>query len=338
MRRWTGATLVVLAGCVLQTETVSGPAGMKGAKGDKGEPGVVDTATVAMLQDTIAKLQARVDALEQAGKAEPECPAGGYARDTGVTGFVVCKRGADEVVKVGSGGSAFWIDRYEASVWDGSVQRFGADDDSNLGSTFMKNGQSSTPWAAKSVKGVAPATHVTWFQAQAACRANGKRLPTGEEWLAAARGTTDPPNDNDGSKNTRCNTKSPGPRPTGAAGDPGSTAQASGCFSDWGAEDMIGNVWEFAAEWYAGPSNSASAPPVAIWPNDGTSYGSDDTVGIASYAYATTSTGMMAGLPAAALRGGGPALGTGAGIFTLHIDAAPSDSNYAIGFRCVIPH
>src|SRR4051812_10983074 len=36
MKRWAGVTLAVLAGCVLQTETVSGPKGEKGETGPKG--------------------------------------------------------------------------------------------------------------------------------------------------------------------------------------------------------------------------------------------------------------------------------------------------------------
>src|SRR6185503_7301258 len=47
---------------------------------------------------------------------DPDCPVG-YARDTTSMTYVMCKKGADEVVKVGRGASAFWIDRYEGSIW-----------------------------------------------------------------------------------------------------------------------------------------------------------------------------------------------------------------------------
>ena len=56
------------------------------------------------------------------------CPLG-YTNDTTVTTYTVCKKGADEMVKVGTGMSAFWIDRYEASVWsnaDGTGSQYGA--------------------------------------------------------------------------------------------------------------------------------------------------------------------------------------------------------------------
>jgi hypothetical protein len=39
MRRWAGLVLVVAAGCVLQTETVSGPPGPQGQRGDDGDAG-----------------------------------------------------------------------------------------------------------------------------------------------------------------------------------------------------------------------------------------------------------------------------------------------------------
>jgi hypothetical protein len=54
---------------------------------------------------------------------ERDCP-NGYAVESGV-----CKRGGDEMVKVGRGMSAFWIDRYEMSVWsnaEGTGTQYGA--------------------------------------------------------------------------------------------------------------------------------------------------------------------------------------------------------------------
>ncbi len=170
----------------------------------------------------------------------PDCPVG-YDRviTPSVDGFSeervrrLCVRGPasnpiDEVVRVGSGATAFWIDRYEAVVRDvqGAV--------SPSSSALPPNGQwypaSTVPvLAAWSQRGVSPSVSVTWFQAQELCRANGKRLPTGEEWLAAASGTQD--------STSYCNTSSGlGARTTNAA---------SSCVSAWGASEMIGNV----AEW-----------------------------------------------------------------------------------------
>ena len=57
----------------------------------------------------------------------PDCPAT-YTRDTSASGIVLCSRSNDEVVRVGSGNSAFWIDRYEARVFDSAGTQFGGTD------------------------------------------------------------------------------------------------------------------------------------------------------------------------------------------------------------------
>jgi hypothetical protein len=66
---------------------------------------------------TAASLNANFQALRDAiNESDPACPRG-YEQDTSETSFVVCARGNDEVVKVGLRQGAFWIDRYEASIW-----------------------------------------------------------------------------------------------------------------------------------------------------------------------------------------------------------------------------
>jgi hypothetical protein len=85
---------------------------------------------------------------------------------------------------------------------------------------------------AVSIPGVTPASFVSWFQAVAAARNSLKRLPTNQEWQMAAFGTPD---------GFPCAVTLPGPRPTGNAG----------CISDVGAFDMVGNLWEWVAEWTA---------------------------------------------------------------------------------------
>jgi hypothetical protein len=88
----------------------------------------------------------------------------------------------DEVVKVGFGASAFWIDRYEASIYqnpDGTGTQYGAASQ-DYPSTFPINGQGAVAnlLYAQSVAGRTPSTFLSWFQAARACRASGKRLPT----------------------------------------------------------------------------------------------------------------------------------------------------------------
>lgn len=259
----------------------------------------------------------------------PDCPAT-YARDASAAGIVLCRRGNDEIVRVGSGNSAFWIDRYEASVWsdpggsrgvlDSPTTPFGASAD-DYPTTFPDNGQHTAPLFALSRGGVTPSRNITWFQASEACALSGKRLPRNEEWQLAARGTVDP-GQNDGGANARCNTWLNNIRPTGRGG---------ACVSAAGAQDMIGNLVELVAEWYLAPG--ATTSPVRAWGE--TAYNGDESYYITSGAI--NNVGFQSGLPAILARGGHFNDGTAAGLFKLEAPSGPSRPGSNGGFRCVVP-
>ncbi|MFO0608302.1 MAG: SUMF1/EgtB/PvdO family nonheme iron enzyme [Polyangiales bacterium] len=278
-------------------------------------------------------LDARLAALEA---NDPACPRGyTVAADaTMPAGATLCVRALaggtrDEVVKVGRRNSAFWVDRYEASVnsaEDGSgMALFEAD---GVMGDLPRNGQwdrarAMAPAFALSRTGRAPARWITWFQANEACRASGKRLPTGDEWLAAARGTVDP-GANDGTMNTNCNTMGMGARNAGGG---------AGCFSGAGAQDMIGNAPEWTAEWVVAPSTTETGFAATYWPEG---YNNDSLVNVRSAARVSGTT-LTSGLPVSLNRGGAWTDRTSAGVFSIDAAESPAHQQSGIGFRCVIP-
>jgi formylglycine-generating enzyme required for sulfatase activity len=156
---------------------------------------------------------------------------------------------------------------------------------------------------AVSIPGVYPAVAMTWFQFAAAARNSHKRLPTNQEWQAAALGTPD---------GAPCNVSS---------GSLALTGQAAGCLSDVGAFDMVGNVVEWTGDWV---------------PHDlgCTNWGlfSDDAQCFA------VSGNAVSGPPGALSRGGGFGgffSGTQAGVFAIGNFNFVSGALDNLGFRAV---
>lgn len=214
----------------------------------------------------------------------------------------------DIMVRVGT----LCIDKYEASIWsdaDGTGTQYGVfAGQTPYPGSFPENGNWTTKLYAVSKAGVLPSTGVTWFQAQQACAASGKRLLKSDEWVMAAAGTPD---------SAVCNSF------TSAAVATGSSV---GCVSSWGVHDMVGNVWEFTSTWMHG--NSDPWGPVSGL-TSGT-YGNDRV----EQFNPATAQGNGGNFPAMVAHGGNWDQGVGAGVFSMVIYGAPSVASPFYGFRC----
>ena len=165
---------------------------------------------------------------------------------------------------------------------------------------------------AVSLVGVTPSSHLTWFQAQAACENARKRLPSNAEWQAAVAGTPDPGNPNPDNGTTDCNTSS--------TLKVTATGSRSSCKSARGAFDMVGNLVEWVADWV----------PRSVTCGTGTwETGVSPTGDTQCLAGALTT-----GEPGALLRGGNFVNGSEAGPLAVVGNSAPSRAGSGPGFRC----
>jgi hypothetical protein len=289
--------------------------------------------SASLLKTDLDEFHSRITLLELGATAEPDCPRG-YTK-AAAAGITLCKGDggvhpvADEIVKVGTGIEAFWVDRYESSIWskaDGTGTQYGVvADDYPAG--FSDNGQQAAGFVkvyAVSKAGVTPSTRLTWWQALEACQASGKRLPTSEEWLAAASGTPDPGLSN--GAGGVCVTQ----------GAYRITGTGTACASAWGAQDMIGNTWEWPADWnvtpgWVGGAGQQQAGAVTSWSPAG--FNGDGLYNIAGSALGPG--GNLAGHPTVVAHGADLA-GTKAGRFVYNIWGLPGRSGAENGNRCVI--
>src|SRR5262249_16241761 len=163
---------------------------------------------------------------------------------------------------------------------------------------------------AVSIPGVMPSACLSWFQANQACALSGKRLVRSEEWQRAAAGTPDPGTDN-GTTDCNVGTVFPG----GAiGGSPVNTGSRSNCKSAWGAFDMVGNLYEWVADW------ADAAPGVTNWTHAAGLPGGDESFfgGPGGGCFGTPDD---CSVPGALMRGGDFASATYAGVFAVMAQA-----------------
>lgn len=163
-----------------------------------------------------------------------ECP-NGYDRATDSTlppGAILCRKGHDEVVRIGTGRTAFWMDRYVNTFWtseDGATRIDAVD------LHMDAYGTPTMPIVPLSRRGVLGSTVPGWLRANALCRLVGKRLPRFEESILAVQGTP--------------GMREPGVvatssvRPDECPGARGNTAYETGsaplCQSRWGVDQLL---------------------------------------------------------------------------------------------------
>jgi formylglycine-generating enzyme required for sulfatase activity len=145
---------------------------------------------------------------------------------------------------------AYWIDKYE--VTNTEFLEF------SIKNSYAGEGaKEGHDWRLffTSEKGMFPVVYITWNDADAYCKAQGKRLPTEEEWEKAARGT-------EGFIYPWGNEWQDGMSNTYESG-PGK-AVAIGEFNDvspFGVHDMLGNVQEWTASWYSSYKGNPKRDP-----------------------------------------------------------------------------
>ena len=279
----------------------------------------------------------------------------------------------DVMIPVGT----WCVDKYEASIYsvadgtgaayfsDGTTADFNYPDATRAPVDFSRDGSftGANQYYAVSKPGVIPARGLTWYQAMATCMASGKQLIPDSIWQAAAMGTPDPGASsgtggrNGGSAtnsaNAKCNTNTHGGsndvdsdglwsdadnkiRKTAMAG--ANRVDTNNCISQWGAEDMVGNLWEWTdmngqqAGTQSGFSQGMMQSPTMLGKDDGTW-----NINGSAYGYNGTTYGWANGAPAAALRGGYWDNSTGAGVFALNLYKSGSYSAWDFGFRCARP-
>lgn len=145
---------------------------------------------------------------------------------------------------------AFWIDKYEVTNYE--FMKFSINN--SYTGEGVKEGKDWRLFFTQGKENV-PVVYITWNDAQAYCKAQGKRLPTEEEWEKAARGSNGfaYPWGNEW-KEQSSNTFEAGPAKVVDVGQFNE-------ISPYGVHDMLGNAQEWTGSWYVTYKGNPKADP-----------------------------------------------------------------------------
>lgn len=227
-----------------------------------------------------------------------------------------------DMVVISSPAGEFCIDRYEASAGENCPN-------ANPGSqASTKENLQNAACQPVSVPGAMPWVNISQDQADVACAKAGKRLPTNNEWYAAALATPDIDSNWTGDD---CQVSRNWPS------QPGSTGSGKNCRSAAGAYDMIGNVWEWVKGAISDGKFEGKQLPESgfIDSTDGDSLPARTNPNTPNENYNQDYFWIKNKGARSFARGGYWDNKTDAGQYSVYLVSEPSFAGSGIGFRCV---